>query len=68
MDEQERLRKLRQLRRELSAGSDGSIWVALCSRFGVTDKALAALDLAYELGYEDGESSAQADAAALEDL
>jgi hypothetical protein len=56
------------------ADTDGrGVWVMLRERFpqasliATPDDVAAALDLAYEIGYEDGESSRAADIAAQED-
>jgi hypothetical protein len=68
MSDQDRLARMRALRETLAAAADGrGIWVALIERFppasliATPDDVRAALDLAHEIGYGDGESSANAD-------
>jgi hypothetical protein len=70
----ERLARMRALRETLSAADDGrGIYTLLCERFppasliATSEDVLAALDLAYEIGYADGESSAAADRLAAQD-
>jgi hypothetical protein len=71
----ERLRRMRALRETLTKADDGrGIFTLLCERFpepasliAKPEDILAALDLAYEIGYADGESSAEADRISAED-
>jgi alkanesulfonate monooxygenase SsuD/methylene tetrahydromethanopterin reductase-like flavin-dependent oxidoreductase (luciferase family) len=68
MSDQDRLARMRALRETLKAADDGrGIWVLLAERFpeaslvAKPEDVRAALDLAYELGYDDGGNSTLAD-------